>query len=61
MKPDLILIVGDAVLEMKAEFFMTLAGHMHGGQIYVPGFGALVMPGTARFDLSDMRLPLFLF
>ena len=36
-----------AILEMKETFFLAFAGHMHGGQIFVPGFGALITPGAA--------------
>ncbi len=36
-----------AIFQMKNNFSFALAGHMHGGQIYVPGYGALITPGSA--------------
>ena len=35
------------LLDLKRPFDFALAGHMHGGQVYVPGFGALIIPGRA--------------
>lgn len=36
-----------AIFQMKNNFTVALAGHMHGGQIYIPGFGAVITPGSA--------------
>lgn len=36
-----------ALFQVKSKFFLALAGHMHGGQVYVPGIGALITPGDA--------------
>ena len=36
-----------AIFQMRNKFSIALAGHMHGGQIYIPGYGALVTPGQA--------------
>ena len=36
-----------ALFQIKEPFFLTLSGHLHGGQVYVPGIGALVTPGDA--------------
>lgn len=36
-----------AIFQMNSPFFLALAGHMHGGQIFIPGIGALVTPGAA--------------
>jgi uncharacterized protein len=36
-----------AIFQMKERFFLALAGHMHGGQVYIPGFGAIITPGSA--------------
>ena len=36
---------------------VTLAGHTHGGQIYLPWYGAIVTPGRAprRYDYGHIR------
>ncbi len=36
-----------ALLKIKHHYSLALAGHMHGGQIFIPGFGAPVTPGAA--------------
>lgn len=36
-----------ALFEIKNKYDLALAGHMHGGQIYIPGLGAPVTPGAA--------------
>ena len=36
-----------AALNMQQTFDLALAGHTHGGQIYLPIYGALVTPGRA--------------
>lgn len=47
--PPRIIFMHDpaALFEVKNKYDLALAGHMHGGQIYIPGFGALVTPGAA--------------
>lgn len=35
------------VLHLEQKFFLALAGHLHGGQIAIPGYGALITPGYA--------------
>ena len=36
-----------AILELRKNFKLAFAGHMHGGQVFVPGIGALVTPSVA--------------
>lgn len=36
-----------ALFQVKEKFFLTLAGHMHGGQVFIPGFGAIITLGEA--------------
>lgn len=36
-----------ALFQIKNHFFMALAGHLHGGQVYIPGLGAIITPGKA--------------
>jgi uncharacterized protein len=36
-----------SLFEIKSKFFLSLAGHMHGGQVFIPGIGALITPGDA--------------
>lgn len=36
-----------ALFQVKEKFFLALAGHMHGGQVYIPGLGAIIVPGEA--------------
>lgn len=39
-----------ALFQVKQKFFLALAGHMHGGQAYIPGIGAIITPGKAPKD-----------
>ena len=36
-----------SLLDIKQDFYLALAGHMHGGQVFIPGIGALITPGDA--------------
>ena len=36
-----------AIFQIKKSFFLPLAGHMHGGQVFIPGLGAIITPGAA--------------
>lgn len=52
--PELVDALGDAPLDL------VLAGHTHGGQVRVPGIGALVAPGQGllpRWDKGLYDLP----
>lgn len=44
-------------LDTPGRVAVTLAGHSHGGQIYVPWLGAIVTPGRAprRYDYGHIR------
>jgi uncharacterized protein len=36
-----------SLLENRRKFNVALAGHLHGGQVYIPGIGAPITPGKA--------------
>ncbi|MBC7419097.1 MAG: hypothetical protein H7328_00065 [Bdellovibrio sp.] len=36
-----------SIFQIKEKFFLALAGHLHGGQVYIPGIGALIASGNA--------------
>lgn len=42
-----------ALFEMKEKFFLALAGHLHGGQVYIPGIGAIITPGRAPNEWAN--------
>lgn len=46
--PKIVFMHDPGALFLHPEsFYLAFAGHMHGGQIYLPGVGALVTPGQA--------------
>ena len=50
-----------AIFQIKDRFNIAFAGHLHGGQIFVPGIGAIVTPGRAprswaKHDWIDFEL-----
>ncbi len=36
-----------SLFDIQQDFYFALAGHMHGGQVFIPGLGALITPGAA--------------
>ncbi len=47
-EPILLITHDPAVFEdVTDRVMLTLAGHTHGGQVYLPGIGALIVPGRA--------------
>lgn len=47
-EPILLITHDPAVFEdVTDRIALTLAGHTHGGQVYLPGVGALIVPGRA--------------
>lgn len=54
-----IVLAHDPVVffDVPARAVVTLAGHMHGGQVYLPWIGALITPGRAprRFAYGHVR------
>lgn len=42
-----------AIFKVQNRYDLALAGHMHGGQVFVPGYGALVSPGAAPKSWSQ--------
>lgn len=36
-----------AIFGVKSKYDVAFAGHLHGGQVYIPGIGALGLPGDA--------------
>jgi predicted MPP superfamily phosphohydrolase len=52
-----------SLFEIKNQFFLALAGHTHGGQVFVPGVGAIITPtdapkawakGWTEFELGSL-------
>ena len=57
-EPVIVLAHDPAVFfDVPARAVATLAGHMHGGQVYLPLLGALITPGRApaRFAYGHIR------
>jgi len=54
-----IVLAHDPVVffDVPARAVVTLAGHMHGGQVYLPWIGAPITPGRAprRFAYGHIR------
>lgn len=44
-----------ALFQIKDRFNIAFAGHLHGGQIFVPGLGALVTPGRAPREWANQQ------
>lgn len=42
-----------ALFQVQKRYDLALAGHMHGGQVFIPGIGALVTPGAAPKSWSQ--------
>lgn len=36
-----------SLFQIRSKYFLALGGHLHGGQIYIPGYGAIVTAGDA--------------
>ena len=52
-----------SLFEIKNKFFVAFAGHTHGGQVFVPGIGAIITPtyalrswakGWTEFELGSL-------
>ena len=56
--PALVIAHDPAILpDVPERAVLTLAGHTHGGQVYLPGVGALVIPGRSplRYAYGHIR------
>jgi hypothetical protein len=49
-----------SLIKTKSSFDIALAGHLHGGQVFIPGFGAPIVPGKSprRWAQGWTELPL---
>lgn len=49
-----------ALFQVKSPFQFAFAGHLHGGQVFIPGLGAIVVPGQApkEWASGSVTLPM---
>lgn len=62
--PSLVFMHDPAsMFEIKNKFFVSFAGHTHGGQVFIPGIGAIITPtdapkswakGWTEFELGSL-------
>ena len=42
-----------SIFKLKNKFSIALAGHLHGGQVFMPGYGAIITPGRAPAEWAS--------